>query len=417
MSYFPKFGYAAIPCIKIPPSKNLKLSVVIPACDEPYLIRALQSLYDCEQSGSVVEVIVVVNAGEDADSGVLLRNQKSITELHEWKTIHSRDNFFVHIIEELKLPKKHAGVGLARKIGMDEAAYRFNLINYNGIIICFDADCVCDKNYLKEVEKQFDLTNAFSASIYFEHPLDGAEYENEVYTAITYYELFLRYYVEALRYARYPYAFHTIGSSMAVKSNTYQKQGGMNKRKAGEDFYFLHKVIPLGNFIEINSTRIIASPRPSHRVPFGTGRAVSKWLTEKPEVYKTYSLKTFNELKLFFEMLPDIYNNKINFENLPLSIKKFTGEEPFLKKIDELKNNSTNYDSFFKRFYNWWDGFMVLKFVHYSRDNFFPDESILLELKKILLISVDEINAKELLFVLRDIQRKKPAIKQALEIN
>ena len=82
-------------------------------------------------------------------------------------------------------------------------------------------------------------------SIYFEHPLHGP-LEPKVYEAIAAYELHLRYYVQALRYAAFPYAHHTIGSSMAVRADAYAKQGGMNKRQAGEDFYFLHKIIPLG---------------------------------------------------------------------------------------------------------------------------------------------------------------------------
>jgi hypothetical protein len=137
------------------------------------------------------------------------------------------------------------------------------------VIACFDADCTCDPNYLAATENFFQSQpSAPGASIYFEHPLDGENRE-----PIALYELHLRYYVEALRYAGFPHAYHTIGSSMAARADPYFKQGGMNKRKAGEDFYFLHKIIPLGGFGEINDTRVIPSPRASHRVPFGTGRA------------------------------------------------------------------------------------------------------------------------------------------------
>lgn len=53
------------------------------------------------------------------------------------------------------MPAKKAGVGLARKIGMDEAAFRLNSINQDGVILCFDADSQCQPNYLKEIESHF----------------------------------------------------------------------------------------------------------------------------------------------------------------------------------------------------------------------------------------------------------------------
>src|SRR5213594_3575687 len=92
----------------------------------------------------------------------------------------------------------------------------------------------------------------------------------KVAEAIAAYELHLRYYVRALRYAGFPYAHHTIGSCMAVRADVYKKQGGMNKRQAGEDFYFLQKIIPLGHFTDLTETKVIPSSRPSDRVPFGT---------------------------------------------------------------------------------------------------------------------------------------------------
>ena len=45
-----------------------------------------------------------------------------------------------------------------------------------------------------------------------------------------------------MKYARSPYAFHTIGSTMAVSANHYAKVRGFPKREAGEDFYLLNKL-------------------------------------------------------------------------------------------------------------------------------------------------------------------------------
>src|SRR5204862_3217619 len=117
--------------------------------------------------------------------------------------------------------------------------------------------------------------------------------------------LHLRYYIQALRYAGFPHAHHTIGSCMAVRAGEYRQQGGMNKRKAGEDFYFLHKIIPLGGFGDLTGTTVYPSPRPSDRVPFGTGKAVRENLPGRQ--IKTYPLDAFLDLKQMIARVPKMY--------------------------------------------------------------------------------------------------------------
>ena len=58
-----------------------------------------------------------------------------------------------HFLHFPDLPHKHAGVGLARKIGMDMAAYRLEQVQQRTApIVCFDADSRCAPNYLKAIE-------------------------------------------------------------------------------------------------------------------------------------------------------------------------------------------------------------------------------------------------------------------------
>ena len=77
-----------------------------------------------------------------------------------------------------------------------------------------------------------------------------------------------------MTFAGLPYSYHTIGSAFAVTAKAYARQGGMNRRKAGEDFYFINKLIKGENFGEITNTTVFPSPRTSNRVPFGTGKAI-----------------------------------------------------------------------------------------------------------------------------------------------
>jgi hypothetical protein len=263
---------------------------------------------------------------------------------------------------------------------MDEAVRRFEMVKYpEGAIVCFDADSLCETNYFLALEKHF-LENPKSpgCSIHFEHPLLG-NLNKEVYQAITGYELFLRYYTHAQKYCRLPYAYETIGSSMAVRSAAYQKQGGMNRRKAGEDFYFLHKIIALGNFTELKTTKVIPSPRQSDRVPFGTGRAVNKWLEEK--TLTTYSPQTFMDLKTFTNQVDRLYNLRQNvgafLATLPMSIRYFLLNNDFEATLKSIQQNSASPDTFIQHFYHWFDAFKVLKYVHYSRDEHYDNIAVL----------------------------------------
>jgi glycosyltransferase involved in cell wall biosynthesis len=370
--YLNKFGIYP-PFLKEKPAENLGLVVVIPAYNEVHLEQSLQALVNCERPNCSTEIIVVINAGEKAPVEVTNNNllaAKMINELAQKSPEYIR----LFYIEVNQLPLKHAGVGLARKIGMDEAIRRFDAVNnHEGVVVCFDADSTCEENFLSEIFNHFKRNPKSPAcSIHFEHPLSGSEFSAEVYSAIIDYELHLRYYIEGLRYAGYPYSFHTIGSSMAVRSRIYQQQGGMNKRKAGEDFYFLHKIIPLGNFTEIYTTKIIPSPRPSDRVPFGTGRAVNKILAGGNEELLTYNPEIFEELKKF---LQQVFSKKLQLSPFDFSgpVKDFLLQNNFENKIIEIKKNSSTEEKFLKRFFSWMDGFMVLKLVHFLRDTTYPE--------------------------------------------
>ncbi len=373
--YFQRFGFVPRQIsLTVPP--DLGLVVVIPCYNEPDLIASLQSLDRCERAACRVEVIVVINSGEDAIESVRQQNRKTFESATIWMAGHGDKRLQFHLLHFPELPSKKAGVGLARKIGMDEALRRFDSVNrLDGVIVCFDADCECDSNYLVEIERFFlERPGAHGASIYFEHPLEGSE-SPQVYEGVKAYELHLRYYVEALRYSGFPHAFHTIGSSMAVRARDYFEQGGMNKRKAGEDFYFLHKVIPLGGFGEINATRVIASPRPSDRVPFGTGRAVREYLDAGK--VDSYPLQAFDDLRFFFADLPELYESDAPSMHCSEALQNFLKEQHVSARLKSIRENTRNQLSFQKRFFRWFDGFMAMKFIHFARDQMYGSGDVL----------------------------------------
>ena len=371
--YQERFGYQP-PQISSPLLPGTQMIIVIPCFDEPDLVGTLKSLAQCQSPQTPVEVIVVVNQGSHVPPSSKVQNQNTIREASEWITAQDYKHLSFQLMQAYELPKKFAGVGLARKIGMDEALYRFGSIDYNGGIVCLDADCRVAANYLVTLEQTF-AQGAQSASIFFEHRLDASPALNQ---GILQYELFLRYYVAALRFVGFPYAYHTIGSSMAVRAETYALSGGMNRRKAGEDFYFLHKVAPLGKYYEITHTTVYPSSRTSHRVPFGTGKAQQKWLDQASETLLTYDPQTFIDLKAFLDITDQLFQIeevKLHsiYQNLPMSIRAFFSWEETWSQVKAINQQTAQMDSFLKRWFHWLDGLKILKYVHFARDEFYPE--------------------------------------------
>ncbi len=366
------------------PQKDLELVIVIPSFKEPHLLNSLNALYACDRPNCSIEVIVVINCSEIGDEAIQQETIHCYNQAVEWAHIHNNHpTLQFYILLENQLPKKHAGVGLARKIGMDEAVRRFELINNSeGVIVCFDADSLCEKNYFIALQKHFqEHPQTTACALHFEHPLSGSE-DQWIYEGIINYELHLRYYVNILKYAGYPDAYQTIGSSMAARSKIYQKLGGMNRRKAGEDFYFLHKIIPLGNFTELKTTKVIPSPRVSDRVPFGTGKAIGDFMKqENRNTYYTYNVQSFLDLKVFLKNVQDYYtytNKDIQalLSTLPQSIQQYLIEIKFEENLPQIQRQSKTLETFINRFFLWFNGLVILKYVHYTRDHFYANQKI-----------------------------------------
>ncbi len=407
--YFDRFHYCDQQ-IEQDVSEDLKLIVVIPCYNEENLEETLDALQQCViPANASVEVIVVVNHGKGVKEEIIELNNESVKTVQQFSNTNTPILKF-HCIKAFDLPVKRAGVGLARKIGMDEALRRFSKIEHDGIIVCFDADSLCEVNYFQEIYSHFKKhPKTPGCALHFEHPIEGQGYNQEVYDAIVQYELHLRYYKNALQFTGLPYIYHTIGSSMAVRASAYAKQGGMNKRKAGEDFYFLNKIIQLGDFTELNETKVIPSPRVSDRVPFGTGKAVGDLLDQSEVLYLSYHPDIFIALKDFVNLIKE-KKRAVKYMLFPEEIQGFISEEEFDNKMSGILGNSTSDESMLKRFFQVFDAFWVLKYVHFSRDNYYstvPTKEAAIELLKRMAKFDGEESTVDLLAKYRKIDTSK----------
>ena len=274
-----------------------------------------------------------------------------------------------------EMPEKDGGVGLARKIGMDLA---LTILDYNSnrkkILICLDADCTVENNYLTSIVEAVNSKNISAAYVHYEHKLPD---EPKHKLAIICYEIFLRYYLLGLIHAGSPFAFPTIGSTMICDYESYIKVGGMNKKKAAEDFYFMEKLGKITRIEKIGSTKVYPSSRPSWRVPFGTGQRVNRFLQEAHDEYVLYDPESFDVLKKWTE----IFNAEeilgadeylLRAKEIDRAMHKFLIQNSFAENWNKILQSSKSVEQIWKQKLMWFDGFRTLKLIHFLRDNGYP---------------------------------------------
>ena len=237
------------------------------------------------------------------------------------------------------------------------------------------------------IRNEFDRNEISAAYVNYAHD----KYTDEAnHFAIINYEIFLRYYILGLQFAKSPYAIHTIGSTMVCDVDSYIKVQGMNKRKAAEDFYFMEKLAKITRIYKINSTTVYPSSRGSWRVPFGTGQRVNRYLSQVQNEYLLYSPKSFYVLKNWLEIFnaikilsTDEYLRKA--KEINIALYEYLKINSFSKNWERIRKNSKSEEQIRKQKILWFDGFKTLKLIHYLRDNTFPPEKMFDALDDIFL--------------------------------
>jgi hypothetical protein len=361
---------------------SLSIIVMIPCLNEPEILRTLESLWSCTPIESFCEVIVVVNDSETSSPEIKSFNRETYHTLHIWKKENDRTNLILHPIYAPDVVAKFAGAGMARKIGMDEAIRRFNAINKpTGTIVSLDSDCLVSSNYLQQIETCFEENKScFAVTINFKHRFEEMN-DPKQKRGIQLYEDYLHYYKNALDFTGFPDSIYTIGSAFAVRAEAYVKQGGMNRRQAGEDFYFLNKLTKLGQITELTEAFVYPSARVSDRVPFGTGAAMTKWMNEAEDLNLTYNFAAFLDLKQLFNQVDSLFRlSEANYSkfksSLPDSIQDYIQTLDFQVKLAEINQNSSTLISFRKRFFQFFDAFIILRFLNLAHQKYYPRQRL-----------------------------------------
>ncbi len=374
------------------PQRKFKGAVVIPAYAEsdylPDTVRALAA-NNAEFLRDVM-LLIVVNNPADGDNSKLEDNRVILEALRRGEfELKGLSLFWIDASSPGKEISAKGGVGAARKLGMD-SALKFLDWNNEPLLFCLDADTLVEPNYIEVVFDFFrDNPGDPSAVVKFSHQLGQNASENN---AIVDYELFMRYYVAALKYSGSPYAYHALGSAIVCRAEAYVRAGGMRVKNGGEDFYFLQALRKCGVVGNVTGTCVYPSSRPSDRVPFGTGPKIREIIDGKDMT--VYNPGIFDVLRVLYKFaysasLVDFENLAENFKELfPVEITDFLcvcGFESSWRKI--LKNTPASLPYARAAFDTWFDAFRTLKFMHFCEKHFlekYPRMNALCALKKLI---------------------------------
>ena len=265
-----------------------------------------------------------------------------------------------------EIPQNEGGVGMARKIGMDRALGLLReWIDRQALILSLDADTRVEPNYLQAIGEAFKKRMK-TAVVAYEHDMPT---DRQSRRAIVCYEIFLRYWVLGLTYALSPYAYHAVGSTIVTTASAYLEVRGMNRRAAGEDFYFLNKLAKQGTIGQINTTRVHPSARISHRVPFGTGAAMGDSLAGQREPKLLYDPRVFVILAEWLTLMnthshEDAQTILAKAGNIHPRLAAFLTERRFIPVWTRIAQNAKTKKTLRDQFHTWFDGFETLKLIN-----------------------------------------------------
>lgn len=325
-------------------------------------------------------LILVINqplSEQDASPQVLLLQHLLQTGYTLWKNNHVLlvepyvNQAHVLIIKTFApgLPDKQ-GVGLARKIGADVATC---LIKHGIVrshwIASLDADTQLPYNYF-EIQAKLP-PNAVGAVYGIQHIQSSC---SMAYQATKIYEQSLRYYVQGLTFAGSPYNYMTIGSALLFRCDSYCHLRGFPKRAAGEDFYFLNKLIKIGKVCHLDECIIRVDARFSKRVPFGTGVAASQiHALSAEQAVKTYDYRIFYALRDVLTWLKKPTESGYLIDGLSL----INQDALCALNIQSLQNQpNQTMKQWQHQAFVWFDAFRTMKFVNYLTKHVYPKQPL-----------------------------------------
>ncbi|MFA5515257.1 MAG: hypothetical protein WDA20_03135 [Desulfuromonadales bacterium] len=321
-------------------------------------------------------VVVVVNHPAGAAVEAQKENLRTLDRLAGETTFDLPLAWVDAVAPGQELPQGE-GVGLARKIGFDLVLERLDWESGPPLLISLDADTRVRPDYYSAIEAHFRQAWAGAAVLPFCHAR-AASAEQE--RAITLYELYLRSYALGLAQAGSPYGFHTIGSAFACRAEAYVRAGGMNRRSAGEDFYFLQQMVKTAGVSPLAGTVVFPSPRLSQRTPFGTGRSIASLLAGEGVSTLFHRVDCYRLLNAWLGLAIAAWREPARQVLLAAgeihpALADYLLAAGFPAIWPRLQRQNRTGSAFATAFHCWFDGLKTRKFIHLLSSGSLPYQS------------------------------------------
>ena len=213
----------------------------------------------------------------------------------------------------------------------------------------------------------FNQHNANAAVVGFCHSVPK---KIDLKNTIKEYEEFLLITARKLKDAGSPYNYVAMGSTIVCTVEAYTAVGGMPRKKATEDFYFLQELSKFCGVHTIPNILVHPSPRPMSRVYLGTGFRMAQAQQGFKIRNLYYSKYAFTLLKQWITLgtagwemsLVEILKKT---ESKNKNLKKFLLKESIENIWGNLQLSSPSKNHFIKQFHRWFDGLKTIRFLKY----------------------------------------------------
>ena len=167
---------------------------------------------------------------------------------------------------------------------------------------------------------------------------------------------------------------------------------------AAEDFYLLNKIAKVGRVRSLPGTPLELSSRVSHRVPFGTGRRVQRFLDGEEHEYSLYHPASYEIIRQWLQVAEGAPGTGEQLlataERIEPQLQSFLVGQKLAPAWDRMCQQSPTPDALRAQFHEWFDGFRTLKCIHYLRDSIHADVPMF-DAIDALLERVEEVPAVE----------------------
>ncbi len=377
--YLEKYAEDEVELLTTFPEMFYQHVLILPAYQES---EQFVDTYLNGQFSSLLTILVINQPERDSNSKPQVNLYQHI--INNSQSLWSQDHLSLHqcsdpssailCIRRYEKPLRLSnsqGVGQARKIAADCALQLIQMLHIaSHWILSTDADSHLPDDTFDRLAQ---LSICAAVTFNFKHETN----KGPVSQATLIYEKSLHYYRAGLEWAGSPYAFYSLGSSLAVNAIDYARVRGFPKRAGGEDFYLLNKLRKIGLIKHCSDIEVQIESRTSDRVPFGTGPAISRILSlDSPHHYRYYNPKVFEALKHCLQVLKSLtpVSAYTNWEDV-LEEQHFAWlDAQGLKRIYmHMQQQKLEKTALQQSLMDWFDGLMTLRFINHIRDTEHPD--------------------------------------------